>query len=171
MPKGLNEVVVSAQRIGFREECVVSGTPKPGTHMEIVPSTADQQGRFTYRARGTTFSNDGSRGPLIILNVDSEQGKTRDDAYVTLTRGFLHWPLPGEEFNLLARDQPGTGTLGIENIGDRLEVDSATGMLQPYGTEGSTGQHTSGPYILRERRGVDVTTNVHIYVQCTGLQM
>lgn len=168
MPKGLNEVIVSAQARGYREECIISGTPKPGTHMEIVPSTApDGNGRFTYRACTRV---DGSRGPVIILDVDGQQGKTRDDAYVSGTRGFLYWPVSGDELNLLIRDQPGTGTANMENIGDRLEIDGATGMLQPYGTEGSTGQHTSGPYWLMERRGVDVSTNVHVFVKYLGNQ-
>lgn len=144
------EIIVSTNPQGKFEECVVSGTPKPGTCMEIVPSTAPIGTRFTYRARSLA---DGAKGPVCVLLPDQLQGKLATDAYVNATRGFLYWPIAGEELNMLIRDQPGTGTANVENIGDLLAIDGATGMLQ------AAGSAASAPFWLLEHGGVDETAN------------
>ena len=160
-----NEIIVSAHPQGVFEECVISGTPKPGTLMEIVPSTEPVNGRFTYRA----FSaGDGFKGPCVVLMPDSLQGKLATDAYVTGTRGFLYWPIAGETLNIMKRYQPGTGTANIENIGDKLEVDGATGMLQAVGTGGPTGSHVSAPFYLLEHGGVADTADSLKWVKYLG---
>ena len=47
MAKG-NEIIVSSEPRGRFEECIVSGTPKPGTVIDIKPTVAAVSGRFTY---------------------------------------------------------------------------------------------------------------------------
>src|SRR5262252_5965258 len=81
------EIIVSAYPRGVREECVISGTPKPGTCLEIVPATLPINGRFTYRL--VTRAN-GSKGPVVIAEKDRLQGKTELDAYVSGTQGFIY---------------------------------------------------------------------------------
>ena len=133
--------------------------------MEIVPSTESVGGRFTYRA---CSRSDGAKGGIAILRPDSDQGKLATDAYVSGTRGFLYWPVAGEEFNMLLRYQPGTGTSLDENIGDLLEVDGASGKLQGVGTGGPTGAHASAPFMLMEHLGAAFTADKLIFVKYLG---
>lgn len=160
------EIILSADPKGHFDSGFISGTPKPGTCMEIVPSTAPKGGRFTYRA---VSRNDGAKGPICVLVNDYLQGKLSTDAYVSGTFApNLYWPIAGEELNMLIRDQPGTGTSLSENIGDLLEVDGATGMLQGIGTTGPTGTHASAPFMLLEHLGIDKTDNFLAWVKYLG---
>ena len=151
MAKG-NSIIVTPEPKGRFSEGTISGTPMPGTCMEIVPSTAAVGERFSFRARSST---DGTQGPIIILLEDALQGKTRLDAYASGDRGFLYYPANGEEFNMAIRDQPGTGTANLQNIGDLLVVDGASGMLQ------AAGSALSAPFTLLERGTVDETATYH----------
>lgn len=144
MAKG-TEIVLSADPKGHFGEGIVSGTPKPGTCMELVPATNPVSGRFTYRA--VTRAN-GAKGPICVLLPDRLQGKLSTDAYVSGDRCFLYWPIAGEELNMLLRDTVGTGTAGEENIGDLLAVEKDTGELMAGGALAST------PFQLMEHRGV-----------------
>lgn len=142
-----SSVIASACPRGHREECIISGTPLPGTCAEIVPSTIDVGGVFTYR--NVTRSN-GAKGPVVVFLEDRQQGKLITDAYVSGTRGFLYWPVAGEELNLLVRETVGTGTAGEENVGDLLAIEKATGELMAGGALAST------PFYLLEHGGVDL---------------
>lgn len=160
--KGSNKILLNTDAKGRRQSCIISGTPKPGTHMEIVPATDENgSGLHTYRAQSRA---DGTAGQLVVLLEDEEQGKTVSDAYVSGAVGKLYWPLPGDEFNLLMRDQPGTGTAGIDNVGDLLAIDGATGMLQ------AAGSATQKPYQLLENLTQDQSSNSLVWVQCRGSQ-
>lgn len=113
-----NRILISSQPQGKFLEGYVSGTPKPGTCMEIV-NTALVDGRLTWQAK----SGDGTRGMVVVLLEDSLQGRTYSDAYVTATRCFLYAPIPGEELNVLKVDISGTGS-GLEDlsIGEFLKI-------------------------------------------------
>lgn len=119
------EIIVSADPKGVFLEGIISGTPKPGTCMQVKAATAMVGGRFTYEiyAPGT----DGDQRPVIVLLPDSLQGRLATDAYVTGTRGFLYCPAPGEELNMLMLDI--AGTADDHAIGDILMIDSGTGQL------------------------------------------
>ncbi len=160
-----SKIIVSSEPRGRVQGCLISGTPSPGTIMELVPSTIDVNGLFTFRAASRV---DGGKGGNPILLDDELQGKLATDAYISGTYGRIYWPIAGEEFNCLFRDQPGTGTVNAAQIGDKLEVDGATGMLQAVGTGGATGSHASSPFQLLEHPGVDNTTNVLYHVQYLG---
>lgn len=155
--KGSEFILTSPPR-GVFEECTVSGTPYPGTCMEIVPSTAPANGRFTYRA--VTRAN-GAKGPVVVLGPDRLQGGLMTTIYVTATRGFLYWPVAGEELNMYLRDSAGTGTAGEENIGDLLAIEKDSGLLMAGGSLAST------PFWLMEHRGV-ATGDVHVWVKYLG---
>lgn len=155
-----NKILVNTEPKGRRQSCIISGTPKPGTHMEMVPATGPNgSGLYTYR---TLTRADGAKGPLVVLLEDDEQGKTATDAYVSGTVGKLYWPLAGDELNLLKRDQPGTGTVGFDNVGDLLAIDGASGMLQ------AGGSLASQPYQLLEDLTADQSANSLVFVQCLG---
>lgn len=162
-----SKIIVSSEPRGRSQGVIVSGTPKPGTHMEIVPSTVDKSGIFTYRA---VTRNDGAKGPIAILLEDELQGGLPTQAYVSGSYGKIYWPAAGEELNILMRDEPATGTANITNIGDPLEVDGATGMVQAVQTGGPTGAHESSPWTLMEHLGVDLTANTLVHAQYRGDQ-
>lgn len=156
-----NKILAQNDPKGRQETIIVSGTPLPGTHMEIVPATnPNAGGLYTYRA---CTRADGTKGPIAILLEDDEQGKTATDAYVTGKPGKIYWPLPGDFVNVLLRDQPGTGTAGINDVGDLLSVDGATGYLIPVGSL------TSAPWQLMEDITEDVSAAQLALCQCVGL--
>lgn len=110
---------------GRFQECIVSGTPKPGTCMTKVAATEPVNGIFTYEAfnRGA----DGADAPTAVLLPDYLQGKLATDAYTNGDRGFLYFPLPGDELNMLLKNISGTSDAFA--IGDPLMVDEDTGKL------------------------------------------
>jgi len=120
-----NEIIVSSEPRGVFKECIVSGTPKPGTVMQLQAGTVPIAGRFTYEVYNPAA--DGDPRLIAVLLADSLQGKGPTDAYVSGTRGFLYVPLPGEELNMLVADIAGTGD--IHTIGDRLMAQHGTGKL------------------------------------------
>lgn len=145
MAQGL-AIIVDGDPHGNFNEGYISGTPKPGTHLEIVPATAPVGGRFTWRAR--TAAN-GSKGPIVVLVNDFEQGHVATDAVVSGTGGHkMYWPLPGDDLNCLVAESTGTGTSGENAIGDRLAVNTS-GMLM------AGGSLATQPYYLLDRTGLE----------------
>lgn len=140
-------IVAVADPKGRFEEIWVSGTPSPGTFMEILPSTDKKGGRFTYRARSQAS---GGLGPVAVLCEDNLNGKTVTDAYQTGTLAKIYWPLFGEEINALLEESAGTGTSGEENIGDKLAIRN-DGILMGY----NSAVHTGYQFQLLEHGGVD----------------
>jgi len=125
---------VSAPLRGIIEDCYISGTPKPGTVMEIVPATAATGGLFTYAAYGTQaasggkfVSNDGDRKAIAVLLEKDQEDKTYNDAYVSGDIGKIYWPAMGEHLNMLFQVQAGTGD--YFTVGDEAMVDDGTGKL------------------------------------------
>lgn len=126
------EIIVSSEPRGRFTECIVSGTPKPGTVMELLPATNPVGGRFTFRA---STRSTGAKGGIAVLLPDSLQGKLATDAYVTGTRGFLYWPAAGEELNMIVTNV--AGTADDVAIGDLFGVETTTGQLKANSSYGS----------------------------------
>lgn len=124
MALGAAIVLEQAPR-GKRIEGVISGTPKPGTCMQIQAGTAPIAGKFTWEAYSA--SADGDQRLVAVLLADELQGKLATDAYVSGTRGFLYIPVSGEELNMLVADV--AGTADDHTIGELLMIDSGTGKL------------------------------------------
>ena len=135
-----SRIIAEANPRGKFEECIVYGTPKPGTVMQL-RATAKVGGRFTYEvyAPGT---NGEQRGVAVLLE-DDLQGKLATDAYVSGTRGQVYWPVPGEELNMLMKDV--AGTADDHAVGDVLMVESGTGKLIV-----TTGSPESEPFVCLE---------------------
>lgn len=127
-----NAIVVTSP-FGRKLEGIVSGTPKPGTWMQIKPSVAPINGRFTWEPAGTSGNvGDGAPRLLAILNIDLYQGKTADDAYVSGTRCFMWVPMPGDELNVRKADLSGTGTATEDlNVGEKMLIVDGTGLSSP----------------------------------------
>ncbi len=136
-----NRIIVSSDPKGVYLEGIVSGTPKPGTIMEIKYSvTTLTGGEWTWQAFQTDA--DGKPGLIAVLLEDRLQGKTTTDAYVAGTRCFLYCPVAGEDMNCLVQNL--SGTADDHAFGERLMVDNSSGML----IANSSG--TSVPFILLE---------------------
>jgi len=146
MAKG-NGIIVSGEPKGVYKEGIVSGTPKPGTIMEMVPATADVNGHFTWAVYGTDTSStgavsaDGDRAPIVVLLSDPTKGPTT--AYADGDNCFLYCPIMGEELNVLM--QGSSGTEGSPCIGDKFIVDDGTGELIL-----TTGTVEAEPFIALE---------------------
>jgi hypothetical protein len=143
MAKG-NEIIVSANPRGVFKEGIVSGTPKPGTCMQIKAATEPVNGRYTWEAYDQAY--DAMPSLVAVLLPDQLQGKTATDAYVTATRCFLYCPAAGEELNCIIENV--AGTADDYAIGDRLEINDGTGKLQD--ASAGTGQNYSVPFVVLE---------------------
>jgi hypothetical protein len=119
-------IVLSNDPKGVFLEGTVSGTPKPGTVMQPSAGVALVNGRMQWEVFNQAA--DGTLALIAVLLPDYLQGKTKDDAYVTLTRCYLYCPAMGEELNMLVA-VPGTGTGDNIAVADRLMVDDGTGIL------------------------------------------
>jgi hypothetical protein len=137
-----NEILLTAiEPQGVDIEGIISGTPKPGTVMQIKASTEPVGGVFTWEVYNQAA--DGNRSLIAVLLPDALQGKCATDAYVTGSRGFLYMPAAGEQLNMILQDVSGTGD--THAIGERLIVDDGTGTLIA-----TTGTPESEPFILLE---------------------
>lgn len=125
-----SKILLTVNPMGRELEGMISGTPKPGTCMQIVPGTVAVNGRHTWQFYQP--SADGDPRLVAVLLEDRLQGKGATDAYVDSTRGFLYVPLPGDELNMLVRDISGTGD--THTSGDRLQIGHADGKLIAQGT-------------------------------------
>lgn len=132
-----NEIVVSSPRRGHEEFCIVSGTPKPGTVMERVPTTAQVGGKFTFRVYQP--GTDGERRAIAVMLPRSDMSPTT--AYATGDEGLVYWPAHGEILNMLIKDI--AGTADDHTAGEMLIVDTGTGKLIA-----STGTPESEPFRL-----------------------
>ncbi len=144
-----NKIIVTPNPNGVFFEGRITGTPKPGTVMEIDWSEAISNGRFTWEPYGTTGADgirgvaaDGDRRIIAVLLEDEQQGKIATDAYVTGDVGFMYVPLAGEELNMLIEDVGGTGD--DLRVGDIMMVDDGTGKLL------ETSSAESEPFVVLE---------------------
>ena len=154
-----NEIIVSAEPKGHFEECIISGTPKPGTVMQVKAATEMVGGRFTYEVYNAAL--DGDQRGIAVLLPDHLQGRLATTAYADAERGFLYWPCPGEELNMLLANIAGTGDTFA--IGDLLMVDDGTGKLIA-----TSGSPESEPFICVETVGTALTADTLTHCKFTG---
>lgn len=153
-----NDIIVTANPGGTFLEGVVSGTPKPGTVMEILASTDLVGNRHTWRVYQP--GTDGQQRLIAVLLPDYAQGKLATDAYVSGDRCRLYCPLPGEELNMLIADV--AGTADDHTKGETMIVDTGTGKLIA-----TTGSPQSEPFRLLETI-TDPTADQLAWVMYTG---
>lgn len=152
-------IIVSADPRGKFFEGRVSGTPKPGTGMQIKASSGmGDDGRFTYEAYAP--GTDGEQREPIILLPDDLQGRLATEAYADGERCFLYTPPQGEEFNMLLADVAGTGD--DHPLGQMLMFDTGTGKLIA-----TTGSPESEPFQLLETI-TDPVADQLVHVKYTG---
>ena len=158
MAKG-NEIIVSAEPGGRFLEGIVSGTPKPGTVMQLKAATEPVNGRHTWEV--FNGAADAERTLIAVLLPDSLQGDIATAAYVDGERCFLYVPIAGEELNMLVANIAGTSDTFA--IGDRLIVDDGTGKLIA-----TTGSPESEPFIVLETKATALTADALVHCMYTG---
>jgi hypothetical protein len=137
-----SQVLCQANPRGCFLEGFVSGTPYPGTVMQISAATEPIGGRYTWEVYNAAA--DGNQRLIAVLLEDQLQGKLYSTAYATGDRCFLYCPLPGEEINMLV-SASGTATSDSQAIGDLYIVDDGTGLLVA-----TTGTPESEPFMCLE---------------------
>ena len=120
-----NTILIQSEPHGTFLSGYVSGTPKPGTCMEVYPATEPIGNLFTYRVYQP--GTDGERRPVIVLLEDENQGVGPTTAYTSGRLCRMYCPVPGEQLNMLMADVAGTGD--DHAIGDVLMIDTGTGKL------------------------------------------
>lgn len=135
-----NKIVVTPDPKGVFLEGTISGTPKPGTCMEIV-ATALVNGRPTFRVYQP--GTDGERRPVIVCLNDHLNGMLATDTYASGDHGYFYVPQAGEELNMLVADV--AGTADDHTIEELMILKSGTGKLIT-----TTGTPESEPFILLE---------------------
>lgn len=153
-----NDIILVTPERGVRLEGTISGTPSPGTVMQIQAGTAAVNGRFTWEVYNAAA--DGDQRLIAVLLPNKLEGKLTTDAYVTGTRGFLYCPAMGETLNMLVADVSGTGD--DHTIGEIFMVDDGTGLLIT-----TTGSPESEPFVCLEA-STDPTANALLECIFTG---
>jgi hypothetical protein len=140
-----NEILAMAKPKGIFLEGRITGTPKPGTVMEIDPAQPEVNGRLGWRVYQPGAN--GTQAVIAVLDIDHLNGKTYADAYLDGSHCYLYVPVAGEELNMLVTET-GTGTGTADNIalGDRLEVQSGTGLL----IESTSNTAVTNPFVAME---------------------
>jgi hypothetical protein len=152
------QIIVSADPKGKYVEGIISGTPKPGTMMEVLAGTAPQGGRFTYQVfqPGTN----GQRRTIYILLDDPLQGFVPGVAYVSGSRGFMYVPEEGDEMNILLKDIAGTGD--VHSMGETVIAETGSGKFIA-----TTGSPQSEPFRLMETIPAPMADTL-AWAVCTG---
>lgn len=117
------KIILSGEPQGKFLEGVVSGTPKPGTVMEL-KNTVLKGGEPTWQVWSKAS---GAYGLIAVLMEDTAQGSIYSTAYVDGTRCRLYCPIAGEKLNMLVHDV--AGTADDVAIGALFGVETATGKL------------------------------------------
>ena len=152
-----SKVLITAEPRGRFEGIIVSGTPKPGTVMEI-ETPFFQGGRHKWRVYQP--GTDGEQRVIAVLLEDAEQGFGLDVAFVDGRAAKVYFPLPGEELNMLFLNV--SGTADDHAAGEICMVDTGTGKLVA-----TTGTPESEPFRLLETI-TDPTADFYAPCQFTG---
>ena len=152
-----NTIIVSSDPKGVFLEGTISGTPKPGTCMEISSFTL-VGGRFTWQVYQP--GTDGEQRLVAVLLPQDESGQLVTTAYEDGQSGKMYVPQAGEELNMLLKNL--SGTADDHTAGETLIIDTGTGMLIA-----TTGSPESEPFRLLETI-TDPTADQLVWCQYTG---
>ena len=146
----------------FEGPISTSGTPKPGTIMQIKAATAiNGNGQFTFTEYAPGGDGQMPIGPYLVL-LEKGEGYTYATAYATGEHCHVYCPLPGDELNLLW-SAAGTGTGDAVAVGDKAIVDNSTGLLID-----TTGTPEDEPFIACEALTDVVATGTLVHCMRCG---
>ena len=146
----------------FEGPLSTSGTPKPGTLMQIKAATAiDGNGHFTFTEYDRDADGERPAGPLFVL-LEKGEDYTYDDAYADEDHCFVYCPLTGDELNMLW-SAAGTGSSDAVAVGDLAIADDGTGLLVA-----TTGTVESEPFVACEALTDVESTGTMCHCMYTG---
>jgi len=155
-----NTILVSGHPGGRFLGGIISGTPKPGTVMQIKSATEKVGGLFTYEVYNRDADGDRPKGPIFILLEKKLIGQGVDSAYSDGETGHLYVPEEGDEFLMRLLDVSGTGD--THAIGEILMIDDGTGKLIA-----TTGTPETESFVCLETLAAP-TADVLAHVQYAG---
>lgn len=159
MANQFDQIIVSSDPKGVREEATIDGTPKPGTVMTVKSGVEPVAGKFTYEAFNRDA--DGDRAEIAVLREDELQGKLVTDAYVSGTLGRLYFPVHGDLLQMLVKVIAGTGDTFV--ISDYMIVEDVTGKLLA-----TTGTPEIEPFVIMETVSVALAADTLVLCRYTG---
>jgi len=161
--KGTRIVIAGPQdRRGVYENVYISGTPMPGTIMQLKAATEPVANVFTFEAYDRSADGNRPQGGHAVLVEKDDEGKTYADAYADGDMGKVYYPAEGEEINVLV-SAAGTGESDAQAIGDLYIVDDGTGYLVA-----TTGTVENEPFVCRETVTDVAATGTLVRCQRTG---
>ena len=122
-----SKVLITGEPKGRFMNGICSGTPKPGTVMQLANAVEPVAGRFTWEVFDQAADGDRPSGPIAVL-LEKGEGYTYATALEDGYHCQVYIPLPGDEFNMLVA-AASTGTGDAMAIGDKLMVEDGTGLL------------------------------------------
>lgn len=155
------EIIVTAEPRGNFLEGIVSGTPKPGTVMQVSAAVEPQSGAFTWVVYNRDADGNRPAGPIAVLLPDRLQGGLETAAYTTGSRCYLYCPLPGDLLNMLFANVAGTSDTFA--IGDIMIVDDGTGKLIA-----TTGSVETEPFVCMETVSTALTADTLTLAMFSG---
>jgi hypothetical protein len=156
-----NQIVIEGEPRGKFDTVVVSGTPKPGTVLQVSAATEPVNGNFQYEVYNQAADGNNPSGGHAVLIEDNIQGKLDTDAFVTGTLGTVYFPLPGEDIRMLVANVAGTGDTFA--IGDKMIVDDGTGKLVA-----TTGSPEQEPFTIMETKSTALTADTLVHCRYNG---
>lgn len=124
-----NRIVVQPDPRGHYEWGYVTGTPKPGTILQIDGTVARSNGKNTWVVYNRDADGNRPAGPFAVLVEDLHFGRDADTAITSGDFCKMYIPLPGDELNLLFGNA--SGTADDVAVGGLLIVDDGTGKVVP----------------------------------------
>ena len=159
--KGTRILITSKPR-GVFEDVKISGTPMPGTIMQLAAATEPVANVFTFEAYDRTADGNRPQGGIAVLLEKDQEGNTYADAYADADYGRVYYPVMGEELNVLV-SAAGTADDDSQAIGALYIVDDGTGYLVA-----TTGSPESEPFVCRETVTDVSATGTLVRCQYTG---
>ena len=124
-----NTIVISQARAEHMLEGTLTASALyPGTCLEMAP-VALTSGRQVLRADSHGTSSGGLVRAPIVAREDENQGGTVTKQYAASSRVFAYVPSPGEEINVIVKQQSGTSP--SVTVGEIFMVDTS-GFLDVY---------------------------------------
>lgn len=154
-----NSILLSIDAKGRFLEGIISGTPKPGTCVQVKAATEPVGGRHTWEVYNRDA--DANRYLVAVLLEAYWLGRGPTDAYVSGEYCRLYCPVPGDELNMLIANVAGTSDTFA--IGDLLIIDDGTGKLVA-----TTGSPEAEPFIMMETTSTALTADTLKHCMFTG---
>lgn len=142
--RGNNILVTSEPKGRFISVVLGAGvTPYAGQVLQIDPTQALQGGLPTAILATQGTNGNRTKGPLLVLLDDWNQGRPYTFQYSAGTIAKCYIPLAGDELNMLLKDVSGTGD--AHTAGEMEMIETGSGKLIA-----TTGSPQSTPFMLME---------------------